>query len=474
MKKLSLLALSAFLPVLVSAQCVCEFNPPPTTYNDTVSNVSELDAAITNASNNNGNTTIWLEDGNYVLTNALLFIGSHMQNLTIRSVSGNRDNVSIRGQGMNGNVTHIFNVAASNFTVADISIGEVFYHAIQIHGENDADSCFIHNVRFFDINEQMLKVSGSPGSNYSDGGVVQCCLFEFTGGIANQWYTGGIDAHVSRGWRVSNNTFTGIISPESNLAEHAIHFWRDCSNTIVENNRIDNCDRGIGFGLGNSDGNGHFGGIIRNNVVHTTRDVGIGLERARNAKVYNNTVHTENYFNSIEYRFDSTYGVHIANNLVNEDIASRNGGTGTVESNFSYSDPNIFVDAGNQDYHLATAHTSIVDQGMTLAEASEDFECESRPMGPAADIGADEWTVITTGTESPIASSLRVFPNPNRGRFWVWSDEPDELVVRDLAGRIIKRAYAKRCWNEVDLLKGSEGLVFLKVGAGFASVIVTR
>ena len=225
-----------------------------------------------------------LEDGTYELTSNLLYIGTNMTNLTLRSASGNRDAVIIRGQGMTGGVSHIFNVAASNFTVADMTIGWVANHPIQIHAETNADNCLIQNVRFVDANEQLLKVSGGFTLLASDNGVVQCCLFEFTAGVANQWYTGGIDAHRAFNWIVRNNTFKHIRSPDAGLAEHAIHFWIDSEGTIVENNQIINCDRGIGFGLG---GRGHTGGIIRNNMVHTSRDVGIGLESASNAKVYN-------------------------------------------------------------------------------------------------------------------------------------------------------------------------------------------
>jgi len=255
--------------------CECDPLPAPTNTTTRVSTVTELNAALHETNNNNGNRTILLEDGTYELTNNLLFIGVNMANLTLRSVSGNRDAVIIRGQGMTGNVSHIFNVAAANFTVADMTIGWVANHPIQIHGETNTDNCLIQNVRFVDANEQLLKVSTSTTGVTADNGIVQCCLFEFSAGVANQWYTGGIDAHQAQNWIVRNNTFKHIRSPEANLAEHAIHFWNDAAGTIVENNLIINCDRGIGFGLGTRQ---HTGGIIRNNMVHTSRDVGIGLE----------------------------------------------------------------------------------------------------------------------------------------------------------------------------------------------------
>jgi len=55
-------------------------------------------------------------------------------------------------------------------------------HAIQIHGEADADYPLIHNVRIFDTGEQMIKVSFAAGNDVgSDGGIVEGCFLEYPG-----------------------------------------------------------------------------------------------------------------------------------------------------------------------------------------------------------------------------------------------------------------------------------------------------
>jgi parallel beta-helix repeat protein len=344
--------------------------------------VAELINAVQQA-NNSGNLTIFLEDGTYSLDQMLWISGN---NVTFRSRSGNRDAVIIRGQGMYGGVSHVFNVPGDNFTVADMTIGWVANHAVQIH--SDSDNPVIHNVRFVDTYEQMVKVSFRPGdSTSSDNGLVEWCLFEYSAGIGPQYYIGGIDAHQAHNWTIRNNVFRHIRSPESDLAEFAIHFWSEAQNTLVEHNVISNCDRGIGFGLGDR---GHIGGMIRNNMVHTTRDVGIGLENSSSTTVYNNTVFTENYGNSIEYRFPGTQGVSIINNLTSAAITSRDGGSGNVATNVTNAPASWFVNVGSGDLHLATSEPTVVDQGQTLSEVSQDIDCEIRPKGSGYDIGADE------------------------------------------------------------------------------------
>jgi hypothetical protein len=349
-----------------------------------VSNVDELVAAIERA-NAEGNLEILLEDGIYTLDDMLWVEGV---NVTVRGRSGNRDAVVIEGGGMSGPVSHVLNVTGDYFSAEDMTIGRVANHGIQIHGDADCDYPRVINVRFINTGEQMLKVSYDPGNTAaSDGGLVENCLFEYTAGVGPQYYIGGVDAHRAYDWTIRGNTFRSIRSPEADLAEHAIHFWSDSRGTVVEKNVITDCDRGIGFGLGER---GHDGGMIRNNFVHTTRDVGIGLENASGACVYNNSLYTEGYPNSVEYRFGGTSGVSIINNLANAAITSRDGGSGTLDANVTGAEADWFVDSTAGDLHLASAIPSVVDRGQTLADVADDIDGHTRPQGRAYDIGADE------------------------------------------------------------------------------------
>jgi len=157
-----------------------------------------------------------------------------------------------------------------------------------------------------------------------------------------------------------------------------------------------NCDRGIGFGLSDDVDRGHIGGLIMNNFVHTNRDVGIGLENSPDTKVYNNTVVTDNYPRSIEYRFAGTKNVEIINNLTSGEISDRSSGaTGRLATNYTVSDLSIFTNAGNYDYHLVGRPLSIVNKGTPLSAVTADIDCDNRISGAGIDIGVEQ--SITTG-----------------------------------------------------------------------------
>lgn len=345
-----------------------------------VASAEELRNAV-EAANLQGSTRILLADGDYALDD-MLYISA--DGISIEGASGNRDAVVLHGPCF-----QILGVEGSGFRLQNLSAGNVETHAVQVHGEADADRPQFINVRFFDTGEQMLKVSyeeGNPAG--SDYGLVEGCRFEYTAGEGPQWYIGGIDAHQAQGWIVRGNCFAGIRSPEDDLAEHAIHFWSGSSDTLVEKNVIVNCDRGIGFGLGDR---GHDGGIICNNMICTSRDVGIGLESAAGARVYNNTLWTGNYENSIEYRFAASRDIEIVNNLCNGAIAARDGASARLEDNLDSAAQAWFVNPAGGDLHLVGPVDVIVDAGRTLPEIGDDIDGTGRPQGDAYDLGAQEW-----------------------------------------------------------------------------------
>ena len=356
----------------------------------TVDTVAQLVQAVA-AANAEGDKNILVQDGTYTLGSALVI---RSDGVTVRGASGNRDAVILRGTGMEGDVSHIFLVEADNFTARDMTLRDVYYHAIQMQPWSQTPS--IINLHILDTYEQMVKVAfdSSHPDVHSDNGLVENSLFEYSAGIGPQYYIGGVDAHSAWNWVIRGNTFRNIRSPSESIAEHAVHFWSDSRNTLVERNIIINCDRGIGFGLENR---GHQGGIIRNNFIcHNNSegyaDVGIGLESAPDAQVFNNSIYHENsYPNAIEYRFASTTGVLIANNLTNRAIAQRDGASGMLSTNVVNALSAWFVDVSMGDLHLAGPVPSLVNQGIFIEGLTNDIDGDGRPRGGGYDIGADEY-----------------------------------------------------------------------------------
>jgi hypothetical protein len=366
-------------------------------------------------------TTIVLDDGTYRMTGgdeASRRIQIIAEGVTLRGRSGDREAVIIDGEYL---TQEIVTVSASNVTIADLTLRRAVHHPIHVLGGPSADTLGtrLRNLAIVDGGEQFVKVntSGATPNTYADDGIVECSYFELTdAGRPNVvpdpggCYTGGIDAHQARGWIVRGNTFVGIHCTNGALAEHAIHFWTSSRDTLVEQNTIIDCARGIGFGLGDGGGNppdrayaddpypgvgyvGHYDGIVRNNVIaiHPTFqffDTGIELEQARGTRVLHNTViHPTSAFASISYRFSNTE-VTLENNLVRS-IRARDGGVASGDSNLENAPDALFSDISAYDLHLVPGASAAIDQGVRLNDAGDDIDGTPHDDGEP-DLGADE------------------------------------------------------------------------------------
>jgi len=227
----------------------------------------------------------WSRPGYYDLDGAYLRITA--PGVTLRGQGGDREAVVLDGNYL---TTEIVQVVASNVTVADLTLREAYDHPIHVMPSESAatNGTLVYNVHVIDPGQQAIKVNPLvPGGPYADGGTVACSHIELTdvgrGHIRDDCYTGGIDAHASRGWTVRDNLIEGFWCA-SGLSEHAVHFWTASRDTTVERNVLRDNARGIGFGLLDSGtvarvwadapcpaAGGtyvdHFGGIARNNAV---------------------------------------------------------------------------------------------------------------------------------------------------------------------------------------------------------------
>ncbi len=380
----------------------------------------------------NAGDIIVLADGTYTFpesTDSSDYTGLYFTepNVTLRSKSGNAEAVILDSAYFDhGSSSAPITIAAKGVVIADLTVKRSIFHLVHLWA--DGDEAVLHNVRLIDGGQQFVKASPSSGQ-FVDKVQVTCSTFLMTSaGRDNVWgygsqtggtrcYTGGIDTHQSRDWLVADNRFEGIYcnaggvqrpahgkkaSERGNqtytggLAEHAIHMWDSPQGSAhtIERNMIIDCARGIGVGLKAE----VYGTIVRNNTVFSQHagsgehDVGISVERGHDVKVLNNTVFFSSasaYTNAIEYRWSSSSGMVVKNNLTNKAIASRNGATASLGGNITNAKAAFFVDAAKGDLHLASCSNSTVDgEGEPLADVTDDIDGEARTTDN--DVGADQ------------------------------------------------------------------------------------
>jgi hypothetical protein len=362
-------------------------------------------------------TTFVLADGTYRMSGdeAARRIRVRAPGVTIRAASGDATRVVIDGEYA---TLETISVEASNVTIADITITHAVDHGVHVVGTDGGPNITgfrFHRGRILDCGEQFLKVNPSGARDaFVDDGVVTCSHFEMTDDgrprverAVGGCYTGGIDVHSARGWRVAHNRFVGIYCAGEGLAEHAIHFWIGSRDTLVERNVVVDCARGIGFGLVESGPSrsypddpypglfvGHYDGVIRNNVIVADMpfyDTGIELDQARGALVLHNTiVETERAtgrFSSIDTRFANSLTT-VRNNLVRR-LTVRDGAS-VADHNVENVPLDYFADAAGGDVHLTAAASEALDRGAVEAQSGLDLDGEPHDRGTAPDIGADE------------------------------------------------------------------------------------
>jgi hypothetical protein len=385
--------------------------PPPSGNVVTVSTVAGLESAVGALLSN---TTILIQPGVYDLTQTLRLRGG-ISHVALRGATGNRDDVVIHGSGMNTSGAVDICVTgedATDITIADLSIGDVFYHPVQLKGELGCDRVLLHNLRLFDAGEQFVKGTvdfGNPDG--VDNGVVEYCVIEYTVIGPDSGYTNGVDIHDGANWVIRYNLFRNIRVPATapQSLGPAVLMWSGSSGTICESNTFIDCERSIAFGLGPQTGfaHSHQGGIIRNNFIYRTEtthaDAGISVWDSPGTEVLHNTViQNGTYPNAIEYRFPGTTAVTIVNNLTDGSIVGRDGAAATLQSNVTSATPGLFIDASAADLHLRSTATAAIDQGANVADCPLDWDGQVRPIGSKRDVGADEYSP-PSGPPGPLA-----------------------------------------------------------------------
>jgi hypothetical protein len=362
-------------------------------------------------------TTIVLADGVYRMTGdeTARRIQIHTRGLTIRSASGDPSSVVIDGEYA---TAELVSIHASDVTIAEITLMRALDHAVHVVPDTGADitGTALYRLRITDCGEQFVHVHGASAAGpYADEGVLECSELEMTDEgrthverEPNGCFTGGINLQSGRDWIVRANTISGIYCAGEGLAEHAIHAWDGARGTLVEQNRIVDCARGIGLGL-NAAGTvrvydddpypglfvDHFEGVVRNNVIVARTphyDTGIELAQARGAAVHHQTIvetaDTIAALSSIDARYANTLAT-VQNNLVRR-LTVREDANMMADHNVEMMPFEWLADAESGDVHLRESADGAIDRGVALEGAGLDLDGEPHDRGAGPDIGADE------------------------------------------------------------------------------------
>jgi hypothetical protein len=332
------------------------------------------------------------------------FGASPIQNIQIRGATGDPADVVIRGAGMLDPIVpfgfQIF--TATDVTIADLSIGNVYYHALAVQGDQGAQRVRVYHAKLFDAGQQIVK--GVPGADdvtieYSELFLTAGAVNHPEGAPPGSCYTNAIDGVTDARWIVRDNLIHDIWCQDGSLAGPAVILWQGSRDTLVERNTILDSSRGISLGLVGADD--HFGGIARNNFIRWDANAAYAVDvpiytTSPDSLVLQNTALTRGrYPNAVEVRYAGATGVVVANNLLDAAIQPRDGAAPDVTGNLTEADPLWFVDLANGNLHLTANAGPAIDQAKRLDDAADDFDAQARPDGAAlADVGADEFGFV--------------------------------------------------------------------------------
>jgi len=346
--------------------------------------------------------TILLADGRYMMPR---YVQIDTDNVTLRSASGNREQVIIDGaDSRHGELLGIS--ACSGVTIADLTIQNIKWNGFKINSNTNVQKLTIYNCIIHNIWQRGIKGVKVPKKNRQvvrpKDCRIQYCLFyndrpkrlsDDARDIAKGNYIAGIDVMYATNWIISDNVFVGI-QGRTYEGRGAIFVWHTSQDCIIERNIIIDCDVGLQLGNPHRDSETIYhciGFIARNNFITRAPEAGIVTVYTKDCKVLNNTIHDpQSRLSRLIRTVFTNDGLIFANNLLSgPGIRNESKSKITFSNNLIKDFTNNFIDPANGNLHLKNAVIDVIDKGISLPEIKEDFDGEQR--GDRPDIGADEF-----------------------------------------------------------------------------------
>lgn len=347
--------------------------------------------------------TLLISPGVYQLSRPLE-LPAGLQDVVIRSSTGRAADVVLVGPPATSAAPQPAAIVArgvTRLTIADLTIQSTPGYAIVLG--DGVQLPRLTGLRIVD-NGQFVQSARHANGGGAQGGVVEGCTFEYTG--QGVWLPSGLDIRAGTDWVVRGNRFVDPAPTTAVTFGPAVHAWQGSARTLVERNTFLNTTREIVFGLGNTTPDQHTGGTIRNNMIVRrpstgARGAAISLLDAPSAVVVHNSVLMSGTAPAaIEYAHVDTRNVVIANNLLDRPVVGSDLAQATLMQNVTAATAWWFVAASRGDLRLqpllmrmdgsSTIAPLVIDAAWPLATATHDHEGQARPVGAAADIGADE------------------------------------------------------------------------------------
>ena len=366
-------------------------------------------------------------------------------NMTVRSVSGNPEDLILRGNSIHKRdgyndtpseiIVHIIN-GSSNITFYGIKFAEANVRSVDL-GNTGTENITIDNCHHINIGEFYIK-SNNPGElNNRDlwvkNLVITNNLFMATEKTIpsdhqeayNGNYMGAIDLMATDGTYIADNIFMGI-QGYTNGGNGQIMFWGESGhfNSVIERNVFIECDEGISFGLTESISSGNYAmenAIVRNNFIYNCFSDEIEFSNSKNIEIYNNTIiKSASRLSSggisgrgIRNCYGNSYNIVIKNNIVTQlgevyNYAKTPGGvTGddflaqwgiVIEDNLTRNDIDLstyFANLENPtvaaDFMLTDAAVNAIGKGQSL-EGLVDLDFFGNARTGIWDIGAHQYS----------------------------------------------------------------------------------